>query len=183
MEYSGFSQSTKKTEPWSMGFGMSKGCGELYYYNIRLISPRFKFETTDDYWTAEEEKQPAKFKKSKFLFELLIPQNMPETVYKPECILSCNVSHRFFKAKFIDLTGIVGLSYGINTITMRQGYGPPSNEKIRLTFGSRIEFDFRYVIPYMEISAAGYNGYITGGMEFRLRKIYRKLNRRYDLDV
>ncbi len=175
-----FSQSAEGAGPWSIGLGSSKSILQTNYYSIRFISPRFKFETTDDYWTEEQEKHPSKFKKDKFLFEVLIAKKLNENIYSPQSIVAASLYHSFIKAKFVQVAGSVGLKYAINTTTMRHGFGPASNEKIGLCFGLMTEFNLRFILPYIDFNAAGY---VTVGAEFHLRKIYRKLNRRYDLDL
>src|ERR1035437_1735284 len=64
---------TEIKEPWIMAFGVNKNSSfkDFTGMNLRFISPKFQISGEDHYWTEEEEKHPEKFKKVRFIIELL----------------------------------------------------------------------------------------------------------------
>ena len=65
--------SQRQETKWTREYGFSKNI--LYPNfkgaNVRFISPSFQVANADDSWTEEEEKHPEKFRKTRFVIELL----------------------------------------------------------------------------------------------------------------
>lgn len=153
-----------------MGISYFPGCT---YYNFQLISPAFKYETSEDYWTEEEKKNPGRFKKEKLLLEVLIPRTGSQNSNAPASIFAINLHHRMGVYRFISFSGIAGFIYTASPSI-------DSREKVHINCGLSTRFDLRYIAPYFEVSTGCY---LTTGIEFHINKIYRKLTRRYDLDI
>jgi hypothetical protein len=162
---------------WALGLG--KTIGGLNFYNIRIISPYFKYESTDDYWTEEEEKNPEKFKKGKGMVEMLIPQKYDST-WTPIFLFSSNMYYCFVKKKYLAASAFGGITAVLDFSTLHRGYyGPPNSSGIVPNAGLNLQFNFVFVLPYIEVSLTG----LTIGSELRLSKIYRNPKRRYHLNL
>ncbi len=145
-------------------------------YNLRCISPRFKY--TNDDWTDEMEKHPERYKKARFMFEL---------IYAPPLKVLCssiNLQYRILKLKRLTLEVYGGMKFvfaGPNDLIPNYKVAEIANKTgWYINEGLICQLDLGFIAPFADI---GYDGIITIGSEFNFRKIYRKTRRRYKLNT
>lgn len=162
--------------PWHMEFGASTNTAfkQHSFLNVRLISPRFKY--TNDDWTEEMEKHPERYKKARFMFEL---------IYAPPLKVFCNsinLQYRVLKLKRLTLEVYGGIKFifaGPNDLIPNLKVAETANKTgWYINEGLICQLDLGFIAPFADI---GYDGIITIGSEFNFRKIYRKTKRRYKL--
>lgn len=170
-----FSQSSVNG-PWKIecGASTSNPLTELSCFNLRCVSPRFKW-SHEDYFTEEEEKNPEKFKKARLMIEL---------IYRPPIKVLCtgiNVQYRLMNRKRLSLEVYGGYKFffipGPNF-----GDIPPLNGKKDINymnFGLICQINLGFISPFIDI---GRDSIITVGAEFNFRGIYKNPKRRYNLN-
>lgn len=175
-----YSQLLSNNNNWSIGLGKSIFIDQTSYVGLRLTSPSFKFENKDDFWSEEENIHPNRFKKNKFVSEVFVLNTFKRNAYAPLTIWSLSVYHTFKKVKFISFAAIAGFRHSGVYKNTNNGYGIRELGSSKLGFGLSVQFDLRFIIPYIEITDS-YN--LTVGAELHLKNIYRKLKRKYDLHL
>lgn len=169
---------------WAAGLGVSTyGIGKSYF-NIRVISPFFKYEDTDKSDNEKGEKKFEKTKRGKFAFELIIPPINSDD--NKGFLLAENVYYRFIKKKFLSVSGLGGVFFMKGLTPLRKNYfGYENTFGLGYNVGVSIQTDFGFAIPYLEFSKTG----LTIGAEFKISKLklskitHLKLRRRYHLDL
>jgi hypothetical protein len=161
---------------WKMESGLSTSSrfNTYFSYNLRTVSPRFKWSNRD--LSEEEEKHPEKFRKARFMFEL---------IYKPPLNvfgMSCNVQYRLLKYKKLSLEAYAGLKFFIvpsPDFVIKSYYSPTINKGVwYINEGLILQFNLGVIAPFADI---GYDGIFTLGAEFDFHKIYKNPKRRYKL--
>jgi hypothetical protein len=172
-----FCQETLKG-PWKLECGATTNTGfkDQVCYNLRYISPRFKY--TNDDWTEEMEKDPEKYKKARFMLELL---------YTPPLEVLCmgvNLQYRIIKFKRFSAEAYGGMKFifiappdfikkpELIPVVEKQGW--------YINVGLIFQLDLEFVLPFVDI---GYDGLTTIGTAFNFHAIYKKPKRRYNLKV
>lgn len=145
---------------------------ESYSINLRYISPKFQLSNEDHYWTEEEGKHPEKFKKARFMFELL---------YTPPFEVlgtGLNLQYRILKFKRLSLEVYGGLKFFFVT---RPDFGSGTNKGIwYINDGLICQLNLGMIAPFADI---GYDGIFTIGTEVNFYSIYKKAKKRYNLNL
>lgn len=178
---------------WDILYGLSKNfvSREFKGYNLRFVSPPFKIETGEEYWTDEEEKNPDKFKKYRFMFELMYVSSYTDSfqVYpKPSALyhfkdvkqyfFSGNILYSIINYKRLKMEVSCGLQmfFLINPdfglINFRRFYN--------YNVGLFTQLEFEIISPFIDI---GLNGICTFGTKFSFEPIYSKIHRKYKLHL
>ncbi|MDQ3111824.1 MAG: hypothetical protein M3R17_18200 [Bacteroidota bacterium] len=144
---------------------------------IRFISPCFKLETEDDYWTEEEEKDPGKFKRARFLFEVMYGYKYRmKDIEVTEISSNASFVYRLFNYKLLSINAIGGLKF---FFLYNRDYGLLNFKKIYYwEYGASAQLDLGFVVPFIEIKRFKY---CTFGMELRLHPVYKKPKRKYHI--
>jgi hypothetical protein len=140
--------------------------------NLRYISPKFQLSNEDHYWTVEEEKHPEKFKKARFMFELLYapPFNVLGT--------GLNLQYRILKLKRLSLEVYGGLKFFFVT---RPDFGTRNSQRTwYINDGLICQLNLGMIAPFTDI---GYDRIFTIGTEVNFHSIYKKAKRRYNLNL
>lgn len=159
--------------PWHLAVGASNNtfCRQPSSYNIRIVSPRFKWS---DYDLSEaEEKHADDFKNTRLMVEVIYRQPL-----KVLCT-SLNVQSRFIKYKRFSLDIFGGMKFFVVP-------GPdfskiPYLKKRQIWYmniGLLAQLNLGVIAPFADI---GGDGVITVGSEFNFHAIYRKTKKRYKL--
>ena len=157
---------------WTFEGGASKNVflNESYSINLRYISPKFELSGENHYWTVEDEKHPEKFKKARFMFELL---------YAPpfEVIgTGFNLQYRILKLKRLSVEVYGGFKFFFVTRSyFRSG---SSKGTWYINDGLICQLDLGVIAPFVDI---GYDRILTIGTEMNFHAIYRKPKKRYNL--
>lgn len=138
-----------------------------YIPNLKFISPRFKWSNEE--WTAEMEKQPDKYKRTRFMAELF---------YAPSFSgMSLNVQYRLLSYGKLSLEAYGGLKflfvtprgYVINPYVARE-----NKQGWYMNPGLLCQLDLGLVAPYAD---AGADGIVTVGAELDVQAFLKKMKR------
>ncbi len=159
--------------PWSVELGQSSCTffSTSPSYNIRLVSPRFKWS---DYELSDaEQKRADDFKNTRLMMEVIYKHPL-----KVLCT-SLNVQSRFIKYKrfSMDVYGGMKFFFVPGPEFSRIPY-LKKRETWYMNFGLLAQVNMGIIAPFADI---GGDGVITIGSEFNLHKIYRKPKNRYNL--
>jgi hypothetical protein len=140
--------------------------------NLRYISPKFQLSNKDHYWTEDEGKHPEKFKKARFMIELL---------YAPSFEVlgtGLNLQYRILRYKRLGIEVYGGLKFFFVT---RPDFGSGTNKGIwYINDGLICQLNLGMIAPFADI---GYDGIFTIGAEMNFHSIYRKAKKRYKLHL
>lgn len=159
--------------PWNIACGASSynAFQRSYSYNIRYISPRFRWS---EEYIEEEEKHPEKFRNTRLMFEL---------IYTPPKKVICtgfNLQSRLLNYKRFSFEIVGGFKFffvpGPDFINIP--YLKAGREIWYATIGMLCQFDLGIILPFAEF---GGDKIITIGSEFNFLKIYKKPKSRYQL--
>lgn len=162
--------------PWKLQYGASSNTGfiESYSFNLRCVSPRFKYSNED--WTEEMGKHPEKYKRARFMFELL---------YTPPLKVICsavNLQYRLLKYKRLSVEIYGGVKFLF--VAPRDFIKNPNLESVinkqgwYMNVGPLLQLDLGLILPFVDL---GYDGLVTIGAEFNFHAIYKKPKKRYKL--
>jgi len=158
--------------PWKIECGVSTNNAlKPSGFNLRYISPRFKWPHKD-YYREEKEKDPEKFKNGRIMVEL---------IYTPPFKVFCtslNVQSRFVNYKRLSIDAYGGVKFffvrGPDFKNIQTG-----KKDIRfLNMGLLFQFNLGVIAPFVDFSS---DSIITIGTELDLHAVYRKPKRRYNL--
>lgn len=140
--------------------------------NLRYISPKFQISNEDYYWTEEEGKHPDKFKKARFMIELL---------YTPpfEVLgIGLNLQYRILQYKRVSIEVYGGLKFFFVT---RPNFGIGNGKGMwYINDGLICQLNLGMIAPFADI---GYDGIFTIGTELNFYSIYKKAKKRYKLHL
>jgi hypothetical protein len=163
-------------KPWTFEVGLSSynAFKTSYCYNIRYISPRFKW--SDYELNAEEEKREEEFKNSRLMMELLYAP-----LFKLLCI-GFNVQSRILRYKRLSMDLYGGMKFFIKQSPEFGGgsYLNSGNEIWYMNMGILLQFNLGTVSPFADI---GGDRIITIGTEVNLHRIYKRPKGRYRLNL
>lgn len=158
--------------PWKIECGISTNNAlKPSGFNLRCISPRFKW-SHKDYYTEEEKKYQEKFKKGCIMAEL---------IYTPPFKVFCtslNVQSRFINYKRLSIEGYGGVKFFFVRGPDFKNINPLKGKKGYLNMGLLFQFNLGFIAPFADFSA---DSIITIGTELNLQSIYGKAKRRYNL--
>ncbi len=147
-------------------------------FGIRFISPNFKIETDEEYWTEEKEKKPGKFKKARFFCELMYaPKHSVDDLKDvTECSANANMTYSIFHYRRFNLDAIGGMRL---FFLYSAEYGLLNFKKISYwDCGAAAQLDLGFVAPFIEVRRFRY---YTAGIELRLHPVYKKPKRKYHI--
>ena len=151
-------------EPWKIECGLSMNNAlEPSSFNLRYLSPRFKWSHKD----TEEEKEPEKFKNWCIMAELLY--NPPFKVFGT----SLNVRCQFIDYKRLRIEGYGGGKFFVVPGPNFKNIYPLKGKKYTryLNMGLLFQFKLGVLSPFADFGA---DSIITIGTELNLHAIYRK---------
>lgn len=141
-------------------------------FNLRYVSPLFKYNTVD--WTEEMEKHPEKYKRARFAFELVYAR--PIRIF----CSAANIQYRLLKFKRLTLEAYFGLKF---IFVAPLDYIPNKSlaEAIDKSgwygnVGLIIQMDLGFISPFAD---AGYDGMFTFGTEIDFQPVYKKLKKKF----
>lgn len=162
-------------KPWTVEAGISSANAfkTSYCYNLRYISPRFKWSNYE--LNAEEEKRAEEFKNTRLMAELLY--NPPFEVLG----IGLNVQSRLLRYKRLlsmDLYGGMKVFIKPGPDFVRIPYLKAGKELWYLNMGLLLQLNMGVISPFADI---GGDKIITVGAEFNFHKIYKRPKGRYRL--
>jgi hypothetical protein len=160
--------------PWKIVCGASSNNAfqRSSSLNLRFVSPRFKW--SDD-WTAEEEKNPEKYKNMRLMLEL---------IYTPPLKVLCsgfNAQYRLIKYKRVSMEIYGGLKFFFATgpdFTVPNTRVGHTADLWYMNLGLLFQLNLGIISPFADI---GGDYIVTIGAEFNFHSIYRKTRNRYNL--
>jgi hypothetical protein len=159
---------------WSLEAGASLISSPYRHFtviNLRYISPRFRWSHED--WTAEEEKHPERYKKTRFMMEVLYAS--PLTFLGT----SLNIQYRFIKYKKFSVEAYGGLKFIIfkpSDYVINPHSSGNKKEIWYLNPGLIFQFDLGLIGPFADI---GGDGILTVGTELDIYRVYKKLKKNF----
>ncbi|MBN8703601.1 MAG: hypothetical protein J0M08_11080 [Bacteroidetes bacterium] len=156
----------------SFSLGTSLARYQSRYLNIRYISNRWKVFTLDELHETTEEEQEAKPAKWRFMGEVLI--GTPNSSYRLG--LSTTVYYTFFASKYLQANALGGLKLMTMPFDLQQDIIPPN-------FGIMLQINAYVCYPFIEVSLNPQETHLSIGLELRINRVYKKLKRKYDLDL
>lgn len=186
--FAGFSQD-KKDDPgnWTTQFAYTKQYlkdstgnkrSDLQGFGIRFISPNFKIETEDEYWTEEKEKHPEKFKRARFFCELMYApkHQLDDLTDVTEFSTNVDLTYSILHVKRFNLDAVGGYRLFFQ---YSPGYGLINFKKVSYwDCGAAAQLDLGFVVPFIEVRRFVY---CTAGIEVRLHPVYKKPKRKYNI--
>ncbi len=161
---------------WKTGYGVStmSAFKRSSAFNLRYVSPTFRW--TEDELTEEQEMRAEKFKKTRIMFELIYAAPVQNLC------TGFNIQYRIWKYKRLSLDIYGGIKFFFirgSDFAIKRPFVKGSSKGVwYINAGSILQLDLGIIKPYADI---GYDGIVTVGTEFYLRKIYRKPKGRYKL--
>jgi hypothetical protein len=151
---------------------------DLQGYGIRFISPNFKIETDEEYWTEEKEKNSNKYKRTRFFLELMYaPKHILQDVSDvTEFSANADFTYSILRYKRFNLDVLAG---GRLYFQYSGEYGLLNFKKIYYwNYGAAARLDLGFVVPFIEFRRLYY---CTAGIEIRLHPVYKKPKRKYKI--
>ena len=137
-------------------------------YELRCVSPWFKREKMNDYWTEEEEKNPDKFKKSRF--SMLLGLSHFNIEY-----LTLRMEYRAMnKGRFSTF-----LTYG------GELSAGASDDLLSVILGVDVQYNLGVITPYFDVNFnTGEQFILACGTRVNLKHIHAvRLKKRYNLHL
>ncbi|MEO5644027.1 MAG: hypothetical protein ABIQ40_16995 [Bacteroidia bacterium] len=147
-------------------------------YDVRFISPNFKIETDDEYWTEEKEKKPEDFERARFFCEfMLAPKHRVDGLTDvTELVINADLIYSILHIRRFNLYAEGGLK---TFFRYSNNYGLVNFKKVYYwDYGATAQLDLGYVVPFIELRRYRY---CTAGIELRLHPVYKKPKRKYHL--
>jgi hypothetical protein len=170
---------TDKVQSWTPEFGYTQQLfgSTLKGYDARIISPRFKFETEDDSWSEEEEKNPEEFKKGRFCVDAMYAGPHVDSNYTKkitEFSITGDFLYRLLQIKRFSLDAMGGIRFYFITAP---DYVLINFQKMYYwDYGLLAQINLGFISPFVDVRR---NGYYTAGAELTLHSVYRKPKKKY----